>query len=615
MIVKQCQFASRDEDGEYLHVLRVGYDNSHLVKLAAASPPQLGHIQRFMKGLPKSDGVLHTLVSALGAGEYWGSNSNADYFGEEPLLHIPPGWDQLSQPQQKIVGARWEWGYPTFYNAHAFAHHQNKDPNRAFGSIEYVMWDPNMKRVLLIVAFDRARARRLGSSGVIDRVENGEFPMVSMGCKVPFDLCSRCADLEKLMPMMGQPARILAMHRQKPIRGVSATTHEYCHHLKSELNKIYPDGVQVKMLNMHPRFFDLSVVWIGADKTSFILAKLGSECPLRPGHKQCPSGCYECAIPSSHVHDVWDREKTAMSSERHLEKRAYGLEEFDMEDFPEDPKTEREINRILKRNRTRLGRVVKTGDLGKGAEIVKQIKSNFRKALSSIQNGEPDIPKEVQDKMSEDLPSSLSTAGSMGIVIKPREFQRMSICSLGRPGLADELDSKGLMFRTGAPPSRDFGLSGEIIPSILKALLPILGARSALGPSLNRRTIIIVQKSPGDRMDHFPVRHLEGHPLLDKISADYSAYRRDLLYKSAGLIKRALDNYSDIPYVLYDSDLDPRGLVKEGRDVMESMIGMLTSMYINEAYMDQPVSKYVGEHSDLAGLQKAGGLAMLGGVA
>jgi hypothetical protein len=84
--------------------------------------------------------------------------SNADWFGIDALLHVPPDWELMPADQQKLMGQRWQWGYPTFYNAYAYQHHVNKDPARAFGTVEYVLWDSRMKRVLLIDEVDDSRS-------------------------------------------------------------------------------------------------------------------------------------------------------------------------------------------------------------------------------------------------------------------------------------------------------------------------------------------------------------------------------------------------------------------------------------------------------------------------
>jgi hypothetical protein len=646
MIVKQSLFAGCDESGPHIHILRAGYSNDHLIKESSVSPPQLDHVKHLMKELPKNDGVLYTLVSAMGAGEYWGSNSNADFFGEERLLHVPPGWDDFPHDQQKVVGRNWEWGYPTFYNARAYAHHQNRDPNRAFGTIDYAMWDSYMKRVLLVVGFDRKQAEQFGASGVIDRVENGEHPSVSMGARVPYDLCSYCADWSRITL---NPQIDLAEHRRKPIRGLSATEHEYCDHLRNQLNRILPDGRKVMMLNMHPRFFDLSVVFIGADKTSYILAKLAGACPIRLGKKACAKGCYDCSIPSSHVHEVWSRGKVASPTQA-LTKTAQSTGRGQWSGYVDDPmgsgpdvdfedqaKEEARVNAILKRSRKRFANVIKTGEIPKDAEITKRVRSNFRGSLPKVVAKEPDLPVDDLDKHT--LPDILGSTGAMGIVVKPHEFQRMFIRRLGRPELADELDQKGLVFRSSTSPN-DMRL-GSIQKDIVGKVLPLIRARSAMTPSIGRRVVIDAGGSP--ECDYFRMQadkgvpdlelikaflrylgarqvaekkrvQIEG-PLLDKIGSAYCGYRRDLIYKVAGLIKQAAYVHPQIIHTLLADDLDPKGLVKAGGDVMESMLGMLSTMYLNEAYLDSPLSKYIVGHCEPAGLLKAGDLAKLGGVA
>lgn len=1034
-------------NGPLVHLLHPGYDNDHLIKTAAASPPQLAQIQRFLKGMNRSKGSLYVLVSALGAGEYWGSNSNGDYFGEEPLLHVPQGWMHMPHEQQKLVGKRWEWGYPTFYNAHAFQHHVNKDPARAFGTVEYVSWDPNMKRVLLVIDINRDRARQMGAHGVVDRIENGEFPDVSMGCfstgmlvsmadgtkkpiedvcvgeevithkgrarkvtevhkrkykgelysikaeahrtlrcthrhpllsvlesnvkakdshsnlvwrkdpllvpewrhaeclfdeyliepvlrgkedrevdsskrgtlvslarmigyysadghvlrddngrlrgieltvnknnpviseidalceelstrnkpivrpkansdealkvsihddrlaekmfqfagayskhkrlsrevmawppllisemlgaytngdgcsyngsirlstasedlahqlvsllprlgilcsyssvthkagsgfnktdtvewgvhvgkqwasilapysakvkvaevlkkknsrmiygnsivtpirsiesmyvetdvynleveedesylveglavhncKVPYDICSICADWERITK---NPRVDLAEHRRHPIRGFSTVTNEYCQHLQNELNKIYPDGRKVKMLNIHPRFFDLSLVFIGADKTSKVLAKLAhKQCPIRVNSPMCKQGCTKCspahAIPSSHVHDVWDREKVASGPYTYSSK----LEERD-DQVLRSNSDRRILQNLSKRDvtpgflvdvsqspnqkirqavlnhpnvpkvtadrlrKTSADHILKEafGDPGlddhipeaeqdavssyfrkkyaspivKRSEITKRVRSHFNRTLPALESSEPDLPDDIQDKMSDRLSDSLSTCGGLGIVAKPREFQRMYIRAIGKPDLAEELDANKLMFRTGAPPSRDFGLSGKIIPSLIRSLLPMIGSRSAFGPPLHKRTVVVIKIRPKPVEDDHDCMD---HPFLDKISGAYSAYRRDLMYKTASLISTAIHENPQIAGAVFGGALDRNlvgGIAKEGGDVLQSVIGMLPATYLNRAYMTGPVSGYVEEHSDLNGLITAGELASIGGAA
>lgn len=656
MITKQCQFSGRDDQGIHFHLVHPGYNNDQLIKTAEISPPQLAQIQSHLKRMNKVDGWVYTLVSALGAGEFWGSNSNADYFGMGPLIHTPVGWDQMNPAQQKLQGARWEWGYPTFYNAHAFQHHTNKDPARAFGTVEYTLWDPRMKRVLLITGLNRAKARKEGAIDVIDRVENGEYPDVSMGCKVPFDCCSICCDLEKLMPYMNTPQRIVQMHKRSPIQGISCTTNEYCQHLKFELNKIYPDGRKVMMLNMHPRFFDISYVFIGADKTSKVLAKLAQgRCPVKNNAPMCKQGCTMCnpqgVVPSSHVYEVWSKTagvnpargttaepvnqpepttqedvmdstetrqlnrkrkvKTAEDVFEHmlhgLEKTAYGLEDFDI-----DPAEEDEVARYYRKQ-------LSPGRLIKRSEIDKRVTSHFGgKVLPALEKEEPDLPEEVLEEIGKNPEGGLATAGSLGMVLKPKEFQRTILISCGKRDMADDLEAKRLVFPTGGKPEGS-PLASTIIPRILQALLPMMGDRSAFGPALHKRVIIRIHGGPPGRGGP-PMSSCEhgAHPLMDKLSSMHTDYRRGLIYGATDLVKQATELHPQILQdLLGDSLLHPfgGGLVKEGGDVMELLLGSIPVAYLNQAYTNSPISAYVQEHPGLDGITNAGGLAIFGGVA
>ena len=126
-----------------------------------------------------------------------------------------------------------------------------------------------MHRVELVVYLDRSLAKKFDAYSVIERIENGGFPDVSMGCKVPFDVCSICGNKSK-------------------------TRDDYCDHCKYMMNKILPDGRKVYVLNLTPRFFDISFVFIGADKTAKVMAKLA-----QVGEMQCLGDF--CSIPRHSV--------------------------------------------------------------------------------------------------------------------------------------------------------------------------------------------------------------------------------------------------------------------------------------------------------------------------
>ena len=198
-------------------------ESEGLEKAAAAD-----EVMDFTKNMEKKPGKFYLHINAMGAGEYYGANRNGDYFPEENLL---------------------QW-YKTFETspAHVFRHHVNKDPSIAIGKVIYSYYNPRMHRVELVAEVDDELAAAEKSA-----IEAGRFPMTSMACHTPYDVCSIC----------GNKASTRAM---------------YCQHLNSQLGQTLPDGRKVMSLNVGPlKFFDISMVIRPADVTSSVLQKVASE--------------------------------------------------------------------------------------------------------------------------------------------------------------------------------------------------------------------------------------------------------------------------------------------------------------------------------------------------
>jgi hypothetical protein len=268
MMIKQCQFKGIDDKG-HIFCQPLLFDrglekNANVLEMRSKLHPR---IQDFVRGIQPSAAGIYVLVNALGAGEYWGSNVNGDLFPEKALIHSPPDWeDLLVYPERaREVGIAWPYGYPTFMGAYPFKHHVNKDASRAFGRVELATWNPKMHRVELVVYLDRALCAQFGALDVIQRIDNGEYPDVSMGCKVPYDTCTICERRSKTMQ-------------------------DYCEHAARMMNKILPDGRKVAVRNDFPKFFDISFVFIGADKTAKTMAKLAQK-----GNQVCMGDF--CTIP------------------------------------------------------------------------------------------------------------------------------------------------------------------------------------------------------------------------------------------------------------------------------------------------------------------------------
>jgi hypothetical protein len=191
-----------------------------LIKKAADS-----RVEAFVSSLTPEEGKIYVHILAMGAGEFYGANRNADYFPEENLKNY----------------------HETFVTspAHIFKHHINKDPNIAIGKVVFSIYNERMHRVEVIAWVDKQKGW-----DYVQRIERGEFPSTSMACHTPFDTCSICNNKAK-------------------------SRQEYCVHLRTELGKVLPNGQKVMAINDGPlRFFDMSFVFKPADITSSVLQKV-----------------------------------------------------------------------------------------------------------------------------------------------------------------------------------------------------------------------------------------------------------------------------------------------------------------------------------------------------
>lgn len=203
-----------------------GYDfkiiDTHAPLEKTASAQFSPEILKAVEALQDDPNFVYALVNALGAGEYFSSNRNGDYFPEESLKKFHPTFVQK--------------GY-------LYQHHVNKDPRKKLGDILASHYNDKMKRVELIVGFDR---RIPDAVKFIKKIEDGNYVATSMGSRVKWDECSICGNKAK-------------------------TRAQYCDHLKYKMNQILPTGERVYAVNPEPEFFDISVVIIPADRTSGVM--------------------------------------------------------------------------------------------------------------------------------------------------------------------------------------------------------------------------------------------------------------------------------------------------------------------------------------------------------
>lgn len=534
---KQVQFFGQTDSGIFCQAL---FGSAGAFEKTAGAPPFADwatgdEIRKFISKISKNDRKKYSyvLVNALGAGEWFGSNINADFFPWNALAH--KGMD---------------YGHKTFEHfAHAFQHHKNKDPTRAFGLPVLSTLNVPMKRVELIVRLDREKAKEEQADGLIVRIDKGEFPDVSMGCKVPFDVCSIC--------------------NQK-----SKTRFDYCQHMAppAELkgvygpNKILPDGRKIYVVNTLPKFFDISFVFIGADKTAKVMAKVASK-----GEQICLGDV--CSLDRTQLSaDVAEKiafrgddllpggkaDKKPLSSfnkkslksgqrveEEHV-KSKHLAREIASDHLEEDPKYYEKLRTIHKEASDSssdcacgcgtcdpIEKLAEAFDAKpKVAEIVKRIPAGsfMRKVLPNLEASEQNIPNPILDELAENhtLSGILGGAAVLGIILKPVEFQRIVLLKMGDHELADELDRKRRVFRN-VP---DVNGSVELDPSVYgsgigQLLRSFIGLRSGFGHPLRLRSM----RAMSGLKKSLPTPSSIEDPLLDKVSAAYNGYRQNLLTK------------------------------------------------------------------------------------
>lgn len=185
-------------------------------------------IVEFISTLSPKEGFTYLHINAMTAGEFHGSNRNADFFPESNL----------------------KAHYKTFETSPAYVYrsHINKDPNRSYGKVIFSVYNDAMHRIELVTECPNELVSDLNA-----RIQAGDFPTTSMACKTPWDTCSICGNKAK-------------------------SREEYCTHLRNELNKLYPDGRKVFAINDAPlHFFDISIVVRPADVNSSILQKVAND--------------------------------------------------------------------------------------------------------------------------------------------------------------------------------------------------------------------------------------------------------------------------------------------------------------------------------------------------
>jgi hypothetical protein len=406
---KIIQFSGKSDKGIFTYVIDT--EKSFLEKTAAEYHPT---IASYINAAKPINGKTQILLTALGAGEWWGSNVNGDYFPETALAH--EGYD---------------YGYKTFEKfARVYKHHVNKPTSESYGEVLLSVYNPIFHRVELVVTFNHSNA-----SDLVRRIDSGETVEFSMGCRVPFDICNICGN-------------------KAPTRA------QYCEHAKYYMGRIHPPtGKQVHVINTMPKFFDISVVLIGADRIAKSLKKVASS--------------YFGNIPI--LGSAYLAEKAAESKKAEIEKEVPANQ----------PPASQDKVETLK---------------------------NLARSISEVKAMEPPMPEPFLDDLTTRYPLAkiLSTMTMMGIVPKPQEFQRMFLMGNGHKDLANDLSKHNLCFdpMSVEEPTEEhynsIGLGSHNFDDlIMQKLLPFMADRSYAAPHLGRRIVIMIKSGTDYKLPQF----------------------------------------------------------------------------------------------------------------
>jgi hypothetical protein len=245
--------------------------------------------------------------------------------------------------------------------------------------------------------------------------------------------------------------------------------------------RILPDGRKVFVYNDFPRFFDISFVLIGADRTARVMWSMG---------------------PST--------ERSAPPS------REAGLVRL-LEDL-----------------------LSKTSAINI-ASMEKEIPDGFAQAVKTDADSAPDMSGTLSSITSgaDDRPlmarKILTALAALGIVASPREFQTLALTAVpGGDIIKQALDERGVVFDTAVGGIDDsFNVSSQLYDEgLAQAFSPMMEGRSGFDPFLTQRLTSFEPK-----MASAPPMALRTQ-LLDKLASQYNGYRISVLENAGDLFPK-----------------------------------------------------------------------------
>lgn len=330
----------------------------------------------FPEGVEYDPDFLYLWVRIVSAGEYYGPNKNADFFPEDELIAF----------------------YESFREAHPFKNHENKKIESAIGKIITVRWNPQMKCVEVLKAIDRKRAPE-----IVRGYQKGYLTDVSMGCKVPYTVCSVC----------GNKARRRS---------------EFCDHVKKYRNQTLGNGERVYEINYKPKFHDSSTVLNGAERVAkafFIIDE--------PNPHNYIEGAFRKAASSEGDHFIPYTDQELEKIADYKDNLHPLLKPYDFEKVAASDPMLKKIAEIQKEITGKLMNVVSTpnaddqADKNKMLEVIKFLteKRMDEDTLETIARSLKTIAKENGVKTADAFSTFVGVAELMGIEFFPHELHTL----------------------------------------------------------------------------------------------------------------------------------------------------------------------------------------------
>jgi hypothetical protein len=408
------------------------------------------------------DKYTYVIVVPLGADESWEETVNGDAFERKWL-----------RPENK------EWGHKTFETqAKAYQHHRNTDPEQGYGDLPLTLFNDDMDRVEGIWRLDHAKAREVGAYPVIDAFRGGREVSISMGCRVPHDVCSVCGNKAK------NPT-------------------EYCRHpMDPGFGHVYPDtGIKVRVTNPWPGFFDLSNVRINAAPEAHPLGWVFPELEAVLKSMTTKSSSARIIVPSSYL------------AAAYRGTPGYGLS---------------------KTSSMRVSGV-------KLADMIKIVPDVQKRVIGPLQASEKGIPEEELEKAASachDSPMSLlSNLAGLGIVLRPNEFRqsmlRQSALPLAAwPSIEEEHIREG--FEAPSGPKCQFLDTSAVSPWGVDKCRHLVRDRSILFPHLGARISRMLDSPPTPKVT---IQVSTDDPRIGRL---YGKYLKEMAFHMARMVREMI---------------------------------------------------------------------------